>query len=54
MDVGERECVIDKHAEVVEHLHVLAERARADLGDALTERKGANVRPAGRLATSGT
>ena len=34
---------------VVERLLALAERAREDLGDAATGRKGANVRPVGTL-----
>lgn len=47
-DVGEQTDVSADHPEVVARLERLAERARADLGDELTKRKGAGVRPAGR------
>ena len=48
-DVGEQHNVIDKHPEVVSRLQALAERARDDLGDSLTDREGRNRRPPGRL-----
>ena len=48
-DIGETKNVADEHPEVVERLKALAEKARADLGDSATKRKGKNVRPAGKL-----
>jgi arylsulfatase len=48
-DVGEQNNVADKNPEIVQKLLGLAEKARADLGDSLTERPGANRRPPGRL-----
>ena len=48
-DIGETTNVADQHPEVVERLQSLAEKAREDLGDKLTNRKGKNVRPAGQL-----
>jgi arylsulfatase len=49
-DVGEATNVADRHPEVVRQLQDLAEKARADLGDSLTKRIGANLRPAGKTA----
>lgn len=49
-DPGERTNVLAQHPDVVAHLQAFAERARADLGDALLKRTGKNVRPAGRRA----
>jgi N-acyl-D-amino-acid deacylase len=46
-DVGETKNVAQRHPEVVEELLKLAEQARADLGDSLTRREGAGVRPCG-------
>lgn len=48
-DPGERTNLAAQHPEVVKQLLDHAERARADLGDSLTKRTGANVRPAGRM-----
>lgn len=48
-DVSESRDVAKEHPEVVARLQQLAERARADLGDALLKRAGANVREPGRL-----
>ncbi len=48
-DVGERKNVADAHPEVVSRLKGLAEKARADLGDALTKRQGSGIRGPGRL-----
>ena len=48
-DPGETRNVAAEQAEVVAVLEGLLEKARADLGDALTGRKGAGVRPAGRI-----
>jgi arylsulfatase A-like enzyme len=48
-DPGERQDVAAGHPDIVRRLESLAEKARADLGDALTGRKGAGIRPPGRL-----
>jgi hypothetical protein len=47
-DIGETRDVSAQHPDVVERLLKLAEEARADLGDSLTKRQGANVRPCGK------
>jgi arylsulfatase A len=47
-DIGERHDVADQHPDVVRRLQALGEKAREDLGDALTDRPGTNRRPAGR------
>ncbi len=49
-DPGERYDVQELYPEVVKDLLKLVEEARADLGDDLTKRTGANVRPHGELA----
>src|SRR4029079_16781052 len=46
-DVGESKDVSADHPEIVQRLLKIAETARADLGDSLTKRPGANRRPAG-------
>lgn len=46
-DVSETLDVAAQNPDVVKELQALAEKARDDLGDSLTERKGKNVRPAG-------
>ncbi len=51
-DPGESRDVAAAHPEVVRRLEALAERARAELGDALTGHVGAGVRPAGRWEDS--
>ena len=48
-DVGETTNVAAEHPDVVKRLQSLAEQARDDLGDSLTEREGQNRRPPGRL-----
>jgi len=48
-DRGETTNVAAEHPEVVAQLQAFAEQAREDLGDKATNRKGANVRPAGRV-----
>jgi arylsulfatase len=48
-DVGETTDVVAKHPDVVERLLGYAEKARADLGDALTERDGPGRREPGRV-----
>jgi arylsulfatase len=49
-DIGETKNVATRHPEVVEQLKALAERARLELGDSLTQTKGRGVRPPGRKA----
>ncbi len=48
-DVGETTNVLAQHPDVVKQLMEDVERAREDLGDALTKRVGKNVRPAGKM-----
>lgn len=48
-DPAETTNVAAANPDVVNRLLAYAERARADLGDTLTNRTGANVRPAGRI-----
>ena len=48
-DVGESTDVAAQHPGIVERLQALAERAREDLGDTLTEREGNGRRQVGRL-----
>ena len=48
-DPGETTNVAAQHPAVVERLLGLIEQARADLGDALTDREGANVRAPARV-----
>jgi len=51
-DPAEAYDVQSQHPEVVQELLQLAEAARQDLGDDLTKRTGANVRPAGKASVS--
>ncbi len=48
-DPGESRDVAKQHRQVVRRLESLAEKARADLGDSLTNRRGNRVRTAGRV-----
>jgi arylsulfatase A-like enzyme len=48
-DVGEKTDVAPQHPEISERLESLAERAREDLGDSASGRKGRGVRAPGRL-----
>jgi arylsulfatase A-like enzyme len=48
-DISESKNVIKDHPEVVKSLQAAAERARVDLGDKLTKRKGSGTREAGKL-----
>jgi arylsulfatase len=48
-DPGEKTNVLADHADIVERLNAFAETIRADVGDSLTKRKGAGVRPPGRV-----
>lgn len=50
-DVSEKKNVIRDYPEVVEQLKAAAERAREELGDKLTGRKGKAIRPAGQMET---
>ncbi|MDR3638647.1 MAG: sulfatase-like hydrolase/transferase [Isosphaeraceae bacterium] len=49
-DPGETIDLSARYPDVVERLTGLAEKARTDLGDSLTHRKGTRVRAPGRLA----
>jgi len=51
-DIGETTDVSAQHPEIVQHLEEEAEKARADLGDALTKRPGTGHREPGRLNES--
>jgi arylsulfatase A len=51
-DIGETTDVAARHLDVVAHLLSIADRARDDLGDALTKRQGRGMRPAGKLDES--
>ena len=48
-DIGETTDVSARHPELVQQLEAEAEKARADLGDALTKRAGSGRREPGRL-----
>ena len=48
-DISETKDVSGDHPEVVKELLALAEKARAELGDSLTKRKGSGSREPGRL-----
>jgi arylsulfatase A-like enzyme len=48
-DISETKDVATSHPEIVEKLLEHAEKARAELGDKLTERIGSGIRPAGAL-----
>ncbi|HEY4313836.1 MAG TPA: sulfatase [Pirellulales bacterium] len=47
-DIGEAKNVAAEHPDIVARLLALAEKARDDMGDKLTQREGKNRRPAGR------
>lgn len=49
-DPGEAANVVEKHPDIVQLLEAEAEKARAELGDTLSERAGTGLREAGRLA----
>lgn len=51
-DVGESKDVAAEHPDIVARLQEAAGRARSSLGDRLTEAKGSEIRPAGRLPES--
>ncbi len=48
-DIGERANVASQHPDVVKRLLALAEKARDDMGDRLTQRTGKGVREPGRV-----
>ncbi len=48
-DVSESMDVSDQHPEIVEQLKALGQKTREELGDRLTQTKGKEVRPPGRL-----
>lgn len=48
-DRGETKNVAEQNAEVVARLQEIVEKAREDLGDSLTQRKGKSVRPHGEM-----
>ena len=49
-DIGETQDVSADHPDVVARIEVVAEQARAALGDRLTQRQGSHVRPPGRYS----
>lgn len=49
VDIGEQINVADQHPDVVARLQEFAEVARQELGDALTNRTGSEVRPIGQV-----
>jgi arylsulfatase len=51
-DPGERKDVSADHPEVVEQLLAMAEEARKELGDLITDVEGEEVRPCGRIRTT--
>jgi arylsulfatase len=53
-DIGETKDVAAAHPDIVARLQALAETAREDLGDSLTNRKGNGVREPGRLEPPAT
>ena len=48
-DISETSDVSDKHSDIVKRLEAEAEKARAELGDNITKRKGAGTREPGRV-----
>jgi len=50
-DIGEQNNLIADHPDVADRLRALAETMRADLGDSLHDRRGANRRPPGRVSS---
>lgn len=48
-DPSEKTNLAHQHPDVVKRLEALAEKARDDLGDSLTQRTGRNLRPPGKL-----
>jgi arylsulfatase A len=48
-DIGEKQNVIARNPDVASRLQALAEKARKDMGDALTQRTGRNLREPGQI-----
>ncbi len=48
-DISEKENLAASNPQIVEKMMELAENARADMGDALIDREGANLREPGRI-----
>jgi arylsulfatase A len=48
-DPGETSDIAARHSDIVKQLLAVAEQARVDLGDSLTNRKGRGVRPSGAI-----
>jgi hypothetical protein len=48
-DIGEATDVSAQHPDVVRNLQAIAEEARQELGDSLTQRTGTGVRAPGKL-----
>ncbi len=48
-DIGESKDVAAEHPEIVKRLEAFAEKMRAELGDSLSQRQGAGIRPPGRV-----
>jgi arylsulfatase len=53
-DIAETTNVAQQHPEMVKRLEAEVEKARADLGDALTKRPGSGQREPGRISQGGT
>jgi arylsulfatase len=53
-DIAETTNVAQQHPEIVKRLEAEVEKARADLGDALTKRPGSGRREPGRISQAGT
>jgi len=53
-DIAETTNVAQQHPEMVKRLEAEVEKARADLGDALTKRPGSGRREPGRISQAGT
>ena len=54
LDPGEQKSVLKDHPKITKRLSELADRARADLGDARTGASGKNVRPVGEVRSPST
>ena len=54
LDPGEQKSVLKDHPKITKRLSELADRARADLGDARTGVTGKNVRPVGEVRSPST
>lgn len=50
VDIGEQKSVLKDHPDIAERLRALAQKAREDLGDAVTGVAGKNTRPVGKVS----